>query len=230
MRLEDHYAEIVRRTGSSPRNLQCRGLTNVIRQLYFPEYSFTGRATPASGKRTDNGMSRGRRVDNDVQKWIRKSLQHTSMTLKNPTARRLRPPHAFCRAFIVLMERLRLRPIGTQVVVRCEQCDLATLVDAVFVDAQQRVVLVELKCGFEGYIDRSNGKMRGDFGELSNAPKNQHQIQLAFTRCMFERTFPELGKVDALLVRMTESGAHVSSVDTMVDRVSRVVFDRRRRV
>lgn len=201
----------------------------MIRELYYPEYAFTGSANPPSGKRADNGMSRGRRVDAEVQGWIRERLRQPT-ALRNPTSVRSRTPHVFCRAFIALMERLRLRPIGAQVVVRCDRCDLATLVDAVFVDARERVVLVELKCGFEGYVDRSNGKMRGVFGELSNAPKNQHQIQLAFTRCMFERTFPEFGRVDALVVRMTETGAHVRSVDAAVDRIARGVFARGKKI
>jgi hypothetical protein len=128
------------------------------------------------------------------------------------------------------MRRIELRPIGAQVVVRCEQCDLATLVDGVFLNAEGRVVLVELKCGFEGYVDRSTGAMRGPFCALSNAPVNQHQIQIAFTRCMFERTFPEFGKVDAIVVRMTETGAHVKAVEKKVDVVSRAIFGAGRRV
>jgi hypothetical protein len=128
------------------------------------------------------------------------------------------------------MQRLELRPLGAQVVVRCEHADLATLVDCVFLNAQNSIVLVELKCGFEGYVDRANADMRGDFKSLTNAPKNQHQIQLAFTSCMFERTFPEFGRVDALVVRMTDTGAHVRSVDSEVDRIAREVFARGRRV
>ena len=115
-------------------------------------------------------------------------------------------------------------------VVRDEQIDLATLVDGVFVNERGRVVLVELKCGFEGYNDVGNGRMRPPFQRFTNAPKNQHQMQLAFTRCMFERTFPEFGRVDARIVRMTDRGAHVTKINDDLDATTRRVFSAGRRV
>lgn len=169
-------------------------------------------------------------VDLEVRRWIQKELSEDEKQPSqppravNPKKKLPKGMHPFSRGFIALTKRLRLRPIGAQVVVRCERCNIATMVDGVFLNARGRVVLVELKCGFEGYVDRSTGNMRGVFASFSDAPKNQHQIQLAFTRCMFERTFPELGTVDGIVVRMTETGAHVRSVDPDVDRVARRVF------
>ena len=220
-------------------------------------------------------MSRGRRVDVEVERWIKSRVRAatatTATTTTTATTRgsiiapfstrafvaassaasaaasaagatnaRARvgsvdgsvvdPTHPLARAFVALTHRLRLVPVGAQVVVRDEQCDLATLVDGVFVNERGRVVLVELKCGFEGYNDTSNGRMRHPFRAFTNAPKNQHQIQLAFTRCMFERTFPEFGRVDARIVRMTERGAHVTTIDDDLDATARRVFAAGRRV
>jgi hypothetical protein len=246
--LQARYAQILLRTGSSPRHLGNRGVTGVIHERYYPEYRFNGRngvgatiasagigAAAAGGL---GGMARGRLVDNEVQDWIHRQLKpaeivvaakkrsKTVVTVAKTNAER----HVFSRAFIALTHKLRLRPIGAQVVCRCALCDVATLIDAVFIDKNDRVVLVELKCGFEGYIDEYTGNMQGVFRSLTNAPKNQHQIQVAFSRCMFERTFPELGPVDAIVVRMTTSGAHVSRVTSDVDKIARRVFNQNKRV
>jgi hypothetical protein len=183
-------------------------------------------------------MARGRLVDNEVQDWIRRQLPPAEIAITAKKRSKVVPPpaktnserHVFSRAFITLMHKLKLRPIGAQVVCRCAICDIATLIDAVFIDKNNCVVLVELKCGFEGYIDEFTGNMQGVFKSLTNAPKNQHQIQVAFSRCMFERTFPELGAIDALVVRMTTSGAHVSRVTLEVDKIARRVFDKNKRV
>ncbi len=223
--------------------MRCRGLTAVVRERYYPDYRFvaSGTCVPKTGR--DGGMSRGRRVDAEVERWIRSRLETDPVLAR---ARESRPfsarrivarartakerRHPFSRAFIALMNRLGLRPVGAQVVVRDEQCDLATLVDGVFVDSGGRVVLVELKCGFEGYVDASTGFLGPPFQKFTNAPKNQHQLQLAFTRCMFEKTFPEFGGVDARIVRMTERGAHVSTVDADIDRTVRRVLATGKRV
>jgi glycine cleavage system regulatory protein len=47
---------------------------------------------------------------------------------------------------------------------------------------------------------------------------------------MFERTFPEYGRVDALVVRMTETGAHVTPVNANVRRKAERVFAKAMRV
>ena len=227
MRIEDHYAEILRRTGSSPMNLRHRGLTVVLKDRFYFDYKFQGRTTGGGGGESgpgrgrangkNGGMSRGRVVDHQVKAWIKRALSREQKR-KNPEATKKHDKlHAFSRAFIELTRRMRLRPIGTQVVVRNDACDLATLVDAVFLDERNKVVLVELKCGFEGYLDKANARMKPPFVDVPNSPRYQHQLQLCFTRHMFRRTFPEFGQVNALIVRMTETGAHVTPIDQRIE-------------
>ena len=200
---------IVSRTGRSTKCLRGRGITGVIKDKYFPKYKYRGPTdgrdrshAPGAAKKRGKagGMARGRLVDNEVQRWMEKGLA------PSPSL------HPFSRGFIALVTRLRLTPVATQVVCRDESCNIATLVDAVFLNAQGRIVVVELKTGFDGYNDSSNGRMREDFKHLSNSPHNQHKVQLAFTQVMFEKTFPEFGVTDALLIRMTGDGAHVRSL------------------
>lgn len=225
--------------------MRCRGLTAVTRERYYPEYVFVPGSGAWSGgggvpkkKRRDGGMSRGRRVDVEIERWIKGELRpivQGSLRGVPPPSGGLRgrsplPTHPLARAFVTLTRRLGLVPVGAQVVVRDEQLDLATLVDGVFVNERGRVVLVELKCGFEGYNDTSNGRMRRPFQRFTNAPKYQHQLQLAFTRCMFERTFPEFGRVDARIVRMTDRGAHVTKIDDSLDETTRRIFAAGKRV
>jgi len=215
------HKEILARTGRSTRCLRGRGITAVMKEKFFPDYVFrhaigapvldkTGRVGATTKRGRKGGMARGRQVDNEIQRWI----QEGDVPLKN---KKHKVPfhgelHPFSRAFIALTERLRLTPVASQVVVRDERCNIATLVDAVFLNAKGRVVVVELKTGFEGYNDVSTGRMLAEFAHLSNAPANQHKVQLAFTHAMFEMTFPEFGSADALLVRMTSEGAHVRSL------------------
>ena len=211
----------------------CRGLTAIIKKNYFSNYKYTFSGTQGEnyGKHVprdkQGGMARGRRVDNDVERWIKASVRPEASKRAAPQDilnRKHKQPHVYAQAFIALMKKLDLTPLGAQVVVRDEACNLATLVDGVFLNRAKRVVLIELKCGFEGYNETSSGKMHAPFGAYSNAPCNQHQLQLAFTRCLFERTFPEFGKVGALLVRMTNTGAHVHTIRECVDRVVRRII------
>jgi len=211
-----------------------------MKEKFFPDYVYRhaigapvldkiGKVGATTKRGRGGGMARGRQVDNEIQRWIQEGDVQGAVPLKpHRSVRASKVPkgaqplqggtgaqpllHPFSRAFIALTERLRLTPVASQVVVRDEQCNIATLVDAVFLNAKGRVVVVELKTGFEGYNDVSTGRMLAEFAHLSNAPANQHKVQLAFTHAMFEMTFPEFGSADALLIRMTSEGAHVRSL------------------
>ena len=225
------HKEILARTGRSTRCLRGRGITAVMKGKFFPDYVYRhaigapvldkiGKVGATTKRGRGGGMARGRQVDNEIQRWIQEGDAQGAVPLKpHRSVRGSKVPkgpqpllHPFSRAFIALTERLRLTPVASQVVVRDEQCNIATLVDAVFLNAKGRVVVVELKTGFEGYNDVSTGRMLAEFAHLSNAPANQHKVQLAFTHAMFEMTFPEFGSADALLIRMTSEGAHVRSL------------------
>jgi hypothetical protein len=220
---DPYYSTIFARTGCSTRNLRCRGLTAVMKKSYFPDYRFVsgGCLQRREGSEKVSGMSRGRRVDAEIQKWVKRQISSPHAKTNPKMHKKL---HLFSRAFIALTHRLQLVPIGTQVVVRDEQCDIATLVDVVFVDKSGGVVVVELKTGFEGYNERSNARMKREFSSITNAPVNQHHMQLAFTHHMFEHTFPEFGSAAALLIRMTDTGAHVRSLDKHVQKIVRRVL------
>lgn len=196
----------------------------MIKTNYYPDYVFRPNATIVTSVLTKvrhgekKGMARGRLVDNQIQKWIKHAL-----CLEPSRQFKTKKLHLFARAFIELTKKLDWKPIGTQVVVRDERCNIATLVDSVFVNAKGQVVVVELKTGFDGYNDVSNGRMKDGFAYLTNAPSHQHQLQLAFTRCMFESTFPEFGQVQAMLIRMTNTGAHVRSLDPRIEKTARAI-------
>lgn len=237
MKIEKHYAEILRRTGCSPGHLRHRGLTDVLKERFYFDYKFNGRTSGGGGPRqrlkNGGGMARGRVVDHEVQLWIKNAVDPDGEKQKkaNPMKQKKKETlHAFSRAFIELMRRMRMRPIGTQVIVRDASCDLATLVDAVFLNERNKIVLVELKCGFEGYNDTSNALLKKPFLDVPNSPRYQHQLQLSFTRQMFHGTFPELGNVDAMLVRMTHSGAHVTPVDSKIEKVVKKIMQKQKKV
>jgi hypothetical protein len=214
-----YHQAILARTGRSTQCMRGRGITAVMKEKFFPDYVY--RQPSGGGPILDrkgavgavkkpgrgSGMARGRLVDHEIQRWVENS-KGIAVNASNIT----KTFHPFSRAFIALTQRLRLTPVSTQVVVRDETCNIATLVDAVFLNSSGRVVVVELKTGFEGYNDISTGRMHAEFAHLTYAPANQHSVQLAFTHAMFESTFPEFGAADALLIRMTSYGAHVRSL------------------
>jgi len=98
------------------------------------------------------------------------------------------------RAFWKALDALKLRPIDTQVAVEHSHKGrhYATAVDVVCINKAGEHILVECKSGFTGYYKCCTAKMmRAPLQCHTDSLANQHQLQLAATKEMYERTFPE---------------------------------------
>jgi len=98
------------------------------------------------------------------------------------------------RAFWKAMEALKLRPIATQVpVMRTYKTHrYATAVDVVCTNHLGEHVLIENKSGFTGYYHNcTKDRMHSPLHALTDSLANQHQLQLAATREMYQQHFPQ---------------------------------------
>ncbi len=98
------------------------------------------------------------------------------------------------RAFWKAMEALKLRPVDTQVPVMHTHNGhrYATAVDVVCMNQMGEHVLIENKSGFTGYYTNcTKHMMLAPLDALTDSLANQHQMQLAATREMYQKQFPE---------------------------------------
>lgn len=187
-------------TGRSTRCLGGRGLTALLRRAFYPKYDYHNVKGKLSAKGAGaskavggfkKGMERGRLVDAELSKWADRGT---------PVR------HAYARKFLAWCKREKYTPVASQVCVADAGADVGTLVDLVLADARGRLLVVELKCGFQGHYDAYSGRLRAPFADATDCPRNQHLLQLAFSVHMFRATFPELGAPRAALVRIVDGG------------------------
>ena len=82
----------------------------------------------------------------------------------------------------------------------------------VCIDDTGTAVVVELKCGFRGYFLKGNDRMLHEYKHLSNAPRNQHMLQLAITCRLFALTYPGVA-FRGLLIRSEEKGVEWQNLE-----------------
>lgn len=158
------------------------GITELLRRCYYPDYRYRGGATGEKGK-GPRGMRRGTKVDVEVRGVVR-------ALAAGETWKPGRDTHPLTTKFVRALDVLGLEPVTAQTCVGDPGEGLATGVDLVAMDRKTgRLVLVELKCGFNGYNDRGTGPMRHELAGFMNSPRFQHQLQLAVTLELFVRTF-----------------------------------------
>jgi hypothetical protein len=193
-------------------SVRLRGITKLLHDKFWPDYRYTGRndggkAEKRFAPRGLRGAARGTRVDTQVREVVRVIMSGKRVQWSNL--------HPLTRKLLNSLFVLKLTPAVAQVAVGDPEARLGTGVDLVCVDnatgyeptectvglgaeskhpkppsaSRRKPVLVEIKCGFDGYLDATNGHMKSVLKDFPNSPRWQHQAQLAVTWELFRRTF-----------------------------------------
>ena len=139
--------------------------------------------------------------------------------------------HPLTWLYLHYMDDLGLRPVCAQTIVGCDDLKIATQIDHLWVNPEtQKLTLVELKTWNKITYFKSTGKMHKPFNKRRNHPANQHQLQLALTLYLLQKTF-DIQVDEAMVVRVGLDGVtpyplkrwamHHKAVNEMLSRVQK---------
>jgi hypothetical protein len=194
--------------------LRYRGVTKLLARAFYPNYTYGGGGgksrrwrrkrdekskTQAARPKRRGGLSRGRSVDRQIEKWVRDSMLCCSVCVPSSPARKRRDVPRACKDPLALavcakLAEMRLVPVAAQVVVADSRLCIATAVDVVCRNNMGEYILIEIKAGFEQTLRTSTGALlAAPFASLdqSDCPLNQFHLQLLLTSVLFRRTFPD---------------------------------------
>jgi len=205
----------VRRGAFQCEGRTLRGLHDFLSQTFFPTYDFkranfgpVGQGAPPSQRAgtAAEGMRIGSLVDAQLRVITQLLARHRELGLsvfiqpKLAVPLRLRQDqqllqlrqhlHLHTRRIVTALHMLKLRPIASQLPVGHEVLRCGTALDLLCVDLQRRLVVVEIKSGFDAYYERHTmDPMRAPFQDKNDSPHNQHQLQLVLSLLLFCRTY-----------------------------------------
>ena len=211
--------------------------------VFYPHYKFKQvkngrfrRAKPAALHQA-RGLNRGKIVDREVSLCARLLGRYRSngFTIRQLLTKNAKLPgdvtdqdkqdilllrnraHPYTRKVLYALAELRLQLLDSQVLVGDADLGIATFVDLVAVNATGQRVLIELKTGFMGYYDRDSGhKMEAPFQELTDCPRNQHQLQLLGGYLFYNTCHPEQPLAVPLLLRVHEAGVDLTRLNPVM--------------
>lgn len=195
-----------------------RGLTPTLKKVFYRDYRYKrategrtiARGKPTGNKRKRAALHHGSLVDmlcGATVDWPRDTAapvekkQRSRLVLGVAPAtatvsrRRVEPPEV--QWFRDYLNREGLEPWGNQVAVWDDTARLGTHLDFVaYCRATDRYVVFELKTGGRGYYDAYSGNLAAPFAMFRNAPRYQHQLQLAFGAYMFAQSHEKGAQLD----------------------------------
>ena len=193
-----------RRTAAGVRSATVPGLMPTLSAAFWPDYEYApppARYRCATGVRSAReGMARGTLVHRQLEHYAN---DDDAQWRRRRKRRRL---HPYAQKAVLAMREWGWTPVIAELTVYDPELEMATRLDMLCLDAQERAVLVEWKCGMDNYMCRGSAPMRGPLRALySNAPLNQALVQLMFTRSFLHRTYG-LQPAEAYVVQIREDG------------------------
>lgn len=164
-----------------------RGLTKTLRATFCPDFSVS-RALPVETTTTApprGGRQVGNRLDRAVDQWVRSGIP---------------PKNDYLSPLVTWCATHHWTPVASQVPVGCRALRLGTRVDLICQNADQQLILLELKTGYTNYLDSHHqGMMRGPWHMIPNSFRYQHYLQLWLTCWLFCHSAPSSFKNQALV-------------------------------
>lgn len=216
-------------------NVTLQGITKVLRQCFYPKYSFFAAKVDHSteeqnheGYKHIKGSARlGRGFDGVVGNVLKLMKKHSFLnpdsfldpkhhvtpylnkltkTDANTINRLHKRRNPYLKLFLIWLKGKNYKLVDTQTPVGHPGLKIGTMVDAVIHDGE-RYRPVEFKTGFESYhMKATRHPMSYPFHDQPDHPLNQHHLQIAVTTALYQYTFPQLKVGKPILLRFQTSG------------------------
>jgi hypothetical protein len=171
-----------------------RGCIHRLQQSFYPDFDI--RYVRPKKRKRDAGVSgrdRGRRVDEEIT------------ALVNGTSGDNTDLHNYTKKWITATRHWKWTPVAAQLKIYDEDTQIATAIDCVCKDEEGKLIFVEVKTGFEDYVDNSTHFMHTPLGNVRNTPQNQHFLQLLIM-CIIMEKYYWTNEYSAFVVRIDEKG------------------------
>jgi hypothetical protein len=123
--------------------------------------------------------------------------------------------HIFTKRFWKAVDGLKWKPVASQVGVGCKKWNVATRIDVLALDEDEKEHVIEFKVGYDGYYYKcTSTKMKFPFEDKEDCMYHQHLVQVAITNELFKRTYrkgaAKSKKVgDPVVIRITPTNTYL---------------------
>ena len=191
-----------------------RGCIHRLREAFYPDFDVRYVIKSKKRKRgSGEGRKLGKRVDEEIEKLAK--------------GEKVKGLHAYSKNWLSAVIHWRWRPVGAQVMIYDEALQIATAIDCIYKDAKGRLVVIEIKTGFDGYADKSTHFMREPLAEVTNAPLNQHFLQLLVSCAILEKHYWG-SPYRAYVVYLNERGVQRKKLPAWARRHQAAIYERLR--
>jgi hypothetical protein len=182
-------------SGRKKTKIRLRGLRPTLKEYCWKDYEYDAKVVKATRKRLKIVGGTGARFGSACEDRGKRVHREVEIFTNMPDDyERLVPePHPYTVKFLRALTMHMYRPLYSEFKIFDEHAKIGTAIDLLCVDenpaTEGRLVLVELKCGMDGYELVGNGCMQGPMSVINNCPLNQAFLQVMYASIILEMNY-----------------------------------------
>ena len=132
--------------------------------------------------------------------------------------------HDFTKKAIIALNMWELKPKKAELPICDTDNNIGTAIDAICTNTRKEIVLVEWKCGFDGYFEKGNEYMAAPLGGVLNSPLNQAFCQIIIEAEILRRFYNTDVKC-LYVIQINKSGIYPHIVPDNFLALSTIIYD-----
>jgi hypothetical protein len=176
------------------------GLLPSLKRVFWPDYQYipTKYGGNTGVRSSFEGRMRGTLVHDQIRSYINESEK--DFLKKHETL------HFYTKKAIIAMKEWELRPIAAEFIIYDEDAKIATSIDALCIDKNYDLVIIDWKCGYDHFIMRATCTMKGPLeNKYSDCPLHQAYLQVLMNKVILEK-FYGINVNKCYVVQITKDG------------------------
>lgn len=169
---------------STVDGVKLRGITKLLTAIFWPNYRFKRDhySTTTGVNNNHEGLSRGSLVHRQMRDYFNLTKEQFESIHENP--------HVFTEKLMRALTIYHLTPVIAEFPIYDRRTKVATAIDAIAVDRNRKLCIIEFKSGMDHYLNKGNAPMNGPLAGLySNCPLHQAWLQLLLELVILERNY-----------------------------------------
>ena len=182
------------------------GIIDAIRSTFYPQYDYFSSMNVAKRRRWRprkepappcphfvdwkkeagvDGQELGKLIDREFDLCVRHLIRHgVPLTQTSIDEMTISP---YCRELLMFHYRNKWQPLFSQFSVVAPGLNVGTRIDEICFDASGRIIVVELKYGYNEYREFGTAYMNSPLDDCLDSPQNQHILQCGLAALMLQR-------------------------------------------
>lgn len=198
--------------------IKLKGITKLLKEIFYPNYEYVrDKYSKSTGVSNSwEGKNRGSLIHRQLRDFFNLPLKKFSIKHENL--------HTYTKKAIISLHKWDMIPIKAELSICDPNEIIGTGIDGIC-SLGKKLVFLDWKTGYDGYIEKGNDMMKDELSFLSNCPKNQAFLQMIVEREIVKRNYGVVPD-DMYVIQLSSDGVSSYKVPDRFLSLGSIIYEK----